>query len=75
MEIGYKFEILVKQGHGKDRVVHSKFSDLVPKEILDENDASLNRPDQVCHSFFLKITTNYDTIRIYKTVFISRLKV
>ena len=50
-EIWYSFEILVKQGHGKDRVVHSKFSDLVPKEILDENDASLNRPDQVCYSF------------------------
>ena len=44
----------MKQGHGKDRVVHSKFSDLVPKEILDENDASLNRPDQVCISFFEK---------------------
>merc|ERR1712168_577391 len=41
-----KYDALVKQGHGKDRVVHSKFSDLVPKEILDENDASLNRPDQ-----------------------------
>ena len=41
----------MKQGHGKDRVVHSKFSDLVPKEILDENDASLNRPDQVSFSF------------------------
>merc|ERR1711953_1545374 len=40
-----KYDALVKQGHGKDRVVHSKFSDLVPKEILDENDASLNRPD------------------------------
>jgi len=37
----------VKQGHDKDRVVHSKFQDLVPKEILDENDQSLNRPDQV----------------------------
>merc|ERR1711962_52543 len=41
-----KYDALVKQGHGKDRVVHSKFSDLVPKEILDENDPSLNRPDQ-----------------------------
>ena len=45
----------MKQGHGKDRVVHSKFSDLVPKEILDENDASLNRPDQVCISIFKKL--------------------
>merc|ERR1711953_19443 len=41
-----KYDALVKQGHDKDRVVHSKFQDLVPKEILDENDASLNRPDQ-----------------------------
>jgi len=41
-----KYDTLVRQGHDKDRVVHSKFSDLVPKEIADENDISLQRPDQ-----------------------------
>ena len=41
-----KYDALVRQGHDKDRVVHSKFQDLVPKEILDEGDPSLNRPDQ-----------------------------
>ena len=42
-------QFLVRQGHDKDRVVHSKFSDLVPKEIADENDPTLQRPDQVSH--------------------------
>ena len=42
-----KYDALVRQGHDADRVVHSKFQDLVPKEILDEGDPSLNRPDQV----------------------------
>ena len=32
-------------------VIHSKFSDLVPKEIADENDPSLQRPDQVTTRF------------------------
>lgn len=41
-----KYDSLVRQGHDKDRIVHSKFQDLVPKEILDEDDSSLNRPDQ-----------------------------
>jgi len=41
-----KYDALVRQGHDADRVVHSKFQDLVPKEILDEGDPSLNRPDQ-----------------------------
>ena len=46
-----KYDALVKQGHGDSRVVHSKFSDLVPKEILDEGDSSLQRPDQVVTCF------------------------
>ncbi|CBY10990.1 unnamed protein product [Oikopleura dioica] len=41
-----KYDALVKQGHGDSRIVHSKFSDLVPKEILDESDSSLQKPDQ-----------------------------
>ena len=49
-----KYDALVKQGHGKDRVVHSKFSDLIPKEILDEDDPSLQRPDQVCIKIIAK---------------------
>lgn len=41
-----KYDALVRQGHDEKRIVHSKFQDLVPKEILDDNDASMNRPDQ-----------------------------
>ncbi|GAB1597327.1 SNW domain-containing protein 1-like [Argonauta hians] len=39
-----KYDAIAKQGHGKDKVVHSKFQDLVPKNI-DDNDPELERPD------------------------------
>lgn len=39
-----KYDAIAKHGHGKDKVVHSKFQDLVPKQI-DEDDPSFERPD------------------------------
>ena len=65
-----KYDALVRQGHDADRVVHSKFQDLVPKEILDEGDPSLNRPDQV-KVFFITYSPNI--LRLYKKIF-SRIK-
>ena len=41
-----RYDAIARQGHAKDRVVHSKFHQLVPKEILDENDPDLQRPDE-----------------------------
>ena len=41
-----RYDALARQGHHKDRVVHSKFQQLVPKEILDESDPDLQRPDE-----------------------------
>lgn len=41
-----RYDVIAKQGHSKDRVVYSKFSDLIPKEILDEDDPELQRPDE-----------------------------
>lgn len=41
-----RYDAIAKQGHGKDRVVHSKFTDLIPREILDEDDPELQRPDE-----------------------------
>ena len=38
-----KYDAIAKYGHGKDKVVHSKFQDLVPKPIQDEEE--LERPD------------------------------
>ncbi|XP_045185733.1 SNW domain-containing protein 1-like [Mercenaria mercenaria] len=40
-----KYDAIAKYGHGKDKVVHSKFQDLVPKQI-DEDDPSFERPDE-----------------------------
>lgn len=41
-----KYDLLARQGHGKDKVVYSKFTDLLPKEILDDDDESLQKPDE-----------------------------
>lgn len=38
------YDVLAKQGHGKDKVVHSKFTDMVPK--AQEDDAEITRPDE-----------------------------
>ncbi len=41
-----KYDLIARQGHAKDRVVYSKFTDLLPKEITDEDEAELQRPDE-----------------------------
>ena len=41
-----KYDLLARQGHGKDKIVYSKFTDLLPKEMTDENDEELLRPDE-----------------------------
>ncbi len=41
-----KYDLIARQGHGKDKVVYSKFSDLLPKEITDEDDPDLQKPDE-----------------------------
>lgn len=41
-----KYDALVKQGHGKDKVVHSRFQDLVPVHLKDEGDPDLERPSE-----------------------------
>ncbi|KAL3873501.1 hypothetical protein ACJMK2_036610 [Sinanodonta woodiana] len=40
-----KYDAIARYGHGKDKVVHSKFQDLVPKQY-DEDDPELQRPDE-----------------------------
>ena len=41
-----KYDVIARQGHGKDKIVYSKFTDLLPKEITDEEGAELQRPDE-----------------------------
>ncbi|KAF7993549.1 hypothetical protein HCN44_010144 [Aphidius gifuensis] len=41
-----KYDLLARQGHSKDKIVYSKLSDLLPSEITNENDPSLQRPSE-----------------------------
>lgn len=39
-----KFDLIAKQGSNKNKIVHSKFTDLLPKQVT-EDDPDLIRPD------------------------------
>ena len=39
-----KYDVIARQGHGKDKIVYSKFTDLLPKEITNEED--VQKPDE-----------------------------
>lgn len=41
-----KYDVLARQGHSKDKVVYSKYTDLLPKEITSEDDPELQKPDE-----------------------------
>ena len=41
-----KYDAIARQGHHKDKNVYSKFTDLLPAEITNEDDPSLHRPSQ-----------------------------
>lgn len=40
-----KFDLIAKQGANKNKIVHSRFTDLLPKQVT-EDDPDLLRPDQ-----------------------------
>lgn len=39
-----KYDVIVKQGSNKDRIIYNKLTDLLPSEILNEDDPSLSKP-------------------------------
>lgn len=41
-----KFDSLLRQGQPKNKVIHSKFSDLVEKQIKADDDPDLMRPSE-----------------------------
>lgn len=41
-----KYDAILKQGQKKDKVVHSKFTDLVPAHLKDDADDEFMRPDE-----------------------------
>ncbi|BFG00453.1 puff-specific protein Bx42 [Drosophila madeirensis] len=41
-----KYDAIARQGHGKDKVVYSSISQLLPAEVLAEDAEELQRPDE-----------------------------
>ena len=41
-----KFDSLLRQGQSKNKIIHSKFSDLVEKQIKADDDPDLMRPSE-----------------------------
>jgi len=41
-----KYDILARQGNRKDKIVFSKFTDLIPAEVRDDTDPELQKPDE-----------------------------
>lgn len=40
-----RYDLIARQGHGKDKIVYSNISQLLPAEVLAEDDELLQRPD------------------------------
>lgn len=40
-----RYDLIARQGHGKDKIVYSNISQLLPAEVLAEDDEQLLRPD------------------------------
>lgn len=40
-----KYDVIAHQGQRKDKVLYSKLSDMLPSEILNEDDPSLQKPN------------------------------
>lgn len=41
-----KYDIIARQGHSKDKIVFSSISQLLPSEVLSEDAAELQKPDE-----------------------------
>uniref|UniRef100_A0A8C5HXZ6 SNW domain-containing protein 1 n=1 Tax=Gouania willdenowi TaxID=441366 RepID=A0A8C5HXZ6_GOUWI len=41
-----KYDAIARQGQGKDKVIFSKYTDLLPKEVMNEDDPALQKPDE-----------------------------
>lgn len=40
-----KYDVIARQGHRKDKVIYSKLSDMLPTEVINEDDPLLQKPD------------------------------
>uniref|UniRef100_A0A671QEC6 SNW domain-containing protein 1 n=1 Tax=Sinocyclocheilus anshuiensis TaxID=1608454 RepID=A0A671QEC6_9TELE len=41
-----KYDAIARQGQSKDKVIFSKYTDMLPKEVLNEDDPELQKPDE-----------------------------
>uniref|UniRef100_A0A8C2X0F8 SNW domain-containing protein 1 n=1 Tax=Cyclopterus lumpus TaxID=8103 RepID=A0A8C2X0F8_CYCLU len=41
-----KYDAIARQGQGKDKVIFSKYTDLLPKEVLNDDTPELQKPDE-----------------------------
>ena len=41
-----KYDLLARQGARKDKIIYSKFTDLLPAEVRDDTDPDLQKPDE-----------------------------
>uniref|UniRef100_A0A3Q3VJS3 SNW domain-containing protein 1 n=1 Tax=Mola mola TaxID=94237 RepID=A0A3Q3VJS3_MOLML len=41
-----KYDAIARQGQGKEKVIFSKYTDLLPKEVLNDDTAELQKPDE-----------------------------
>ncbi|KAF7251519.1 SNW domain-containing protein 1 [Varanus komodoensis] len=41
-----KYDAIARQGQSKDKVIYSKYTDLIPKEVMNVDDPELQRPDE-----------------------------
>ena len=41
-----KYDAIARQGHGKDKIVYSRYTDLLPKEVTEEDSEELQRPNE-----------------------------
>lgn len=41
-----KYDAIARQGQGKDKVVFSKYTDLLPKEVMNDEASELQKPDE-----------------------------
>ncbi|NWI17007.1 SNW1 protein, partial [Crypturellus soui] len=41
-----KYDAIARQGQSKDKIIYSKYTDLVPKEVMSVDDPELQRPDE-----------------------------
>lgn len=67
-----RYDELVRQGHSKDRVIYSRFTDLLPKTI-EEDDPELSKPSQETVQEVLLCFTSYDPIDHGKNTQSSRV--